>query len=104
MSTAFPEKGFYVHYKHDPGGAPYNYMYEVIGIARNTEEKDSFSVLYRPLYESDWMPPADYQSRPLSMFVETIEKDGRTVPRFTKITDPALVAELERARSERYGD
>ncbi len=51
-TTIFPEKGFYYHYKHDPHGKKYNYMYEVVGIARNTEE-NTFTVLYRPLYESE---------------------------------------------------
>jgi hypothetical protein len=85
----FPEKGFYVHYKHDPAGAPLNYTYEVIGIGRNTEE-DTFTVLYKPLYESTWMKPADYQSRPLEMFMGTVEKDGKTMPRFRKIPDPRI--------------
>lgn len=96
-----PQKGFYVHYKHDPSGASHNYMYEVIGIARNTEDK-TYMVLYRPLYVNDWMPPADLQSRPLDMFLEQVEKGGVTVPRFTLITDPNLITELENARRTMY--
>lgn len=98
----FPQKGFYQHYKHDPQGAPQNYMYEVVGIARNTED-NSFSVLYRPLYESEWMPPADFQSRPLEMFVESVEKEANKIPRFTKITDPELVQNLEKIKLQIYG-
>lgn len=97
-----PKKGFYTHYKHDTKGTPNNYIYEVVGIARNTEEK-TYTVLYRPLYENDWFKPADYQSRPLDMFNETISKDGQTVPRFQLITDPEKVSELEVARTEMYG-
>lgn len=97
-----PENGFYVHYKHDPSGEPHNYMYEVAGIARNTEEK-TYSVLYRPLYKNDWFAPASYQSRPLDMFIENVEVDGVTMPRFRKITDPALIAELASVRKELYG-
>lgn len=80
-----PQKGFYVHYKHDPSGVPYNYMYEVVGIGRNTEE-ETYTVLYRPLYKSDWMSPADFQSRPLDMFLEEIEKDGIELPRATLLS------------------
>lgn len=97
-----PEKGFYVHYKHDPSGDPHNYTYEVIGIGRNTEEK-TYTVLYRPLYENDWMAPADYQSRPLDMFIENVTVAAVDRPRFTRILDPKLIAELEVVKSEMYG-
>jgi hypothetical protein len=97
-----PEKGFYVHYKHDPNGKPYNYIYEVVGVGRNTEEK-TYTVLYRPLYANDWMPPADFQSRPLEMFVENVVVDGVEKPRFTHITDPALIATLKSVKKEMYG-
>ncbi|MEK7645033.1 MAG: DUF1653 domain-containing protein [Patescibacteria group bacterium] len=97
-----PTKGFYRHYKHDPQGPPHNYTYEVIGIGRNTEE-GTLTVLYRPLYESAWMPPANYQSRPLEMFMGTVTKDGKTFSRFTRITDPELVAELEVVRAQKFG-
>ena len=89
-----PKKGFYVHYKHDPAGAPNNYMYEVIGVGRNTEE-ETFTVLYRPLYPSDWMPPADFQSRPIEMFFDQVQKGETKVLRFSLIEDPEIVARLE---------
>ncbi len=98
-----PEKGFYVHYKHDPSGVKHNYMYEVIGIARDSEEK-KYVVLYRPLYESSYMSPADYTARPLEMFLEHIKKDDfGTVPRFRLITDPDLIEELEVVKANMYG-
>lgn len=97
-----PPKGFYRHYKHDPKGPAHNYTYEVIGIGRNTEE-GTLTVLYRPLYDSKWMPPADYQSRPLDMFVGDVTKDDKIFPRFTRIIDPKLVAELEVVRIEKFG-
>ncbi len=93
-SIQFPEKGFYYHYKHDPVGDINNYAYEVVGIGRNTEEK-TFTVLYYPLYKNDWMSPADYQSRPLSMFLENVEKDGKVIPRFWRIVDTEVLAKLE---------
>lgn len=96
-----PEKGFYIHYKHSASGIPHNYTYEVVGIGRNTEEK-TYTVLYRPLYKNDWMLPADFQSRPLGMFLEDVEKEGIKVPRFTLITDSNLIAELKKVRRELY--
>lgn len=89
-----PQKGFYIHYKHNPDGELNNYIYEVVGIGRNTEDK-TFTVLYRPVYKNDWMPPADFQSRPLDMFNEDVEKDGAMVPRFKLITDPKIITELK---------
>jgi hypothetical protein len=97
-----PPNGFYVHYKHDPSVMPYDHMYEVVGLARNTEEKN-YSVLYRPLYENDWFPPAKYQSRPLDMFLETVEKNGVLIPRFKHITDPELIQELTTVKEKMYG-
>jgi hypothetical protein len=96
-----PEKGFYVHYKHDPKLAPHDHMYEVVGLARNTEEQ-TYSVLYRPLYENDWFLPATHQSRPLEMFMESVDVGGVTVPRFTRIVDPELVRELTIVRDRMY--
>jgi hypothetical protein len=100
--TQIPEKGFYMHYKHDPNGKAFNFMYEVIGIGRNTEEK-TFTVLYRPLYVNDWMTPADYQSKPIEIFLESVDKDGKTMPRFIRIIDPELISKLEESRNELYG-
>ena len=97
----FPQKGFYTHYKHDPRGVPYDHMYEVIGIGRNTEE-NTYTVLYRPLYQNDWLLPADYQSRPLGMFMDNVEKAGVKVPRFKKISDPELIARLGIVLREMY--
>ena len=96
-----PQKGFYIHYKHDHAGELHNYMYEVVGIGRNTEEK-TYTVLYRPLYKNTWMKPADYQSRPFDMFIGTVEKDGQTIPRFALITDPELISALEKVKMEMY--
>lgn len=96
-----PQKGFYVHYKHDPAGPAHNHHYEVVGLGRNTEDK-TYIILYRPLYTNDWMPPADLQARPLEMFMEEVEKDGVKVPRFIRITDPSLITELEAVRRAMY--
>ena len=53
--------------------------YEVLGIARHSETKEEL-VVYRALYGdfSLWV-------RPVSMWNETVERDGKTFRRFTYI-------------------
>lgn len=46
--------------------------------------------------------PAIYQSRPLEMFIGSVEKDGVTTPRFKRITDPKLILELTAIRDKMY--
>ena len=64
-------------YRHFKGNE-----YEVIGIARSSETQEPF-VVYRALYGDGglWI-------RPLAMFAETVERDGRSVPRFERV-EPA---------------
>lgn len=64
-----PKPGRYRHFK---GGE-----YEVIGIARESETQAEV-VVYRALYGERglWV-------RPLRMFVESIERNGEQVQRFT---------------------
>ena len=59
-------------YRHFKGGE-----YEVLGVARHSEGLEDM-VVYRPLYNDTglWV-------RPLSMFTETVERDGKEQPRFT---------------------
>ena len=53
--------------------------YEVLGIARHSETEEEL-VVYRALYGdfSLWV-------RPVSMWNETVERDGKTFRRFTYI-------------------
>lgn len=64
------------HYRHFKGGE-----YQVIGIAKHSETLEEM-VVYRALYggEGLWV-------RPLSMFLEVVEKDGKPCKRFTRIND-----------------
>ena len=98
-----PEKGFYYHYKHDPSGAVNNYAYEVMGVGHHTEENNVYFVVYRPIYESTvYLQGKFFDIRPLEMFMEQVTKEGKTFPRFTKITDPKTVLELEKIRGDMY--
>ena len=68
-----PRPGRYRHFK---GGE-----YEVLGVARHSEGLEDM-VVYRPLYNDTglWV-------RPLSMFTEHVERDGKIQPRFTFLND-----------------
>lgn len=94
-------KGYYVHYKHDPSRSTYDHMYEVVGIGRNTETK-TYTALYRPLYKNDWFLPANFQSRPIDMFLGNVKKDGKVIPRFTRITNKKLIAKLKILQKKMY--
>lgn len=61
--------GIYRHFKGN--------RYEVIGIAKHSETLEDM-VVYRALYGEGglWV-------RPASMWLETVERDGRTYQRFT---------------------
>lgn len=66
-----PTPGTYRHYKDK--------LYQVIDIATHSETGEQL-VVYRPLYGEGklWV-------RPLAMFCETVNIDGQSVPRFSKI-------------------
>ncbi|MBL8808987.1 MAG: DUF1653 domain-containing protein [Planctomycetaceae bacterium] len=67
------EPGRYQHYKGK--------YYVVFGVARHSETEEEL-VVYRTDYgdKSLWV-------RPLAMFTETVEIDGRLVPRFRRVDD-----------------
>lgn len=63
-------------YRHYKGGE-----YEVVGVVRHSESLEPM-VLYRPLHQDsgDWV-------RPHAMFLESVEHQGKTVPRFELVAD-----------------
>jgi len=62
------KKGIYKHFKGN--------LYEVLVIARHSESLEEY-VVYKALYgdQGIWI-------RPLSMFKESISRDGKTIQRF----------------------
>ncbi len=64
--------GRYRHYKGQE--------YEVLGVARHSETEEEF-VVYRALYGDFglWV-------RPLAMFEELVDIDGRLIPRFGRLS------------------
>lgn len=63
-----PKPGLYEHFK---GG-----QYRVLGLARHSETLEELV-----LYEHD----GEYWVRPVAMFLETVERNGETMPRFRYI-------------------
>lgn len=62
--------GRYQHYK--------GHFYKVIGIAKHSETLEEL-VIYEALYEN---PDGKLWVRPLKMFLEKVEINGKKIPRF----------------------
>lgn len=63
-------------YKHFKGN-----VYRVLGVARHSEDLQEY-VLYESVEH-----PGERWIRPLAMFLEHVEKDGKKVPRFSFIAE-----------------
>ncbi len=72
--NATPKPGRYRHYKGND--------YDVIGVATHSEDESAL-VVYRPCYGE-----RELWVRPLAMFMETVEVNGETVPRFRYVGQP----------------
>lgn len=68
-----PKPGRYQHFKGD--------FYEVIGVAFHSETLEEL-VVYRGMYNSEKFGDKLLFVRPLKMFMEKVEIDGKKVPRF----------------------
>jgi hypothetical protein len=77
----FPKNGVYEHYKSSEHDRRY---YQVLGTARNTETEEKL-VIYIPLYVIPEHKGLRLQARPLQMFLETVDWQGKTIPRFRYI-------------------
>lgn len=97
-------QGFYYHYKRSPDAPVTEGAYEVLGTAFNTEVSGPHSsnpkdfeqtevVVYRPLFTESLVYTAGkrFWIRPLSMFLENVEHNGKQVPRFQKISDQKTI-------------
>ena len=112
MPKRVPQVGFYYHYKHDPRKGINDHAYEVVGVGFHTEdnarEGEAHFLVYRPLYEQNVyiagksLSIPSFDLRPLEMWMEEIEVDGKRFPRFQKITDPQVIMKLEAIRAQMY--
>jgi hypothetical protein len=71
-------QGTYRHYKQ--------HLYEVLGTVIHSESCEEL-VLYRSIEGSDEYPAGTLWVRPYKMFFETVLLDGKSVPRFEKMSD-----------------
>lgn len=81
FAKRYPNIGVYEHYKSTRESRRY---YQVFGIAKHTETEEVF-VVYIPLYVIPEHRGLRLQVRPLDMFMENVEINGETVPRFRYI-------------------
>ena len=81
LTVRYPVNGVYEHYKSTPEERRY---YQVLGVARNTETDEKL-VIYIPLYVISEHKGLRLQDRPLDMFVESVEYNGKNLPRFNYI-------------------
>jgi hypothetical protein len=104
-----PQPGFYYHYKHKDDSGVFDYAYEVLGYGFHSEDdcapRDVHMVVYRPLYPAFVYTDGKgaFDLRPLSMFMEDVDNETYKGPRFRRITDQALVDQMEAKRKEMYG-
>lgn len=57
-------------------------MYEVLGQGKHSETEEDL-VIYKPLYDSE----IKFWARPIEMFFDTKEINGKSVPRFELIEE-----------------
>lgn len=110
IPTAVPEPGYYYHNKHDPAKGVNHYAYEVIGIGFKVEDgaEKSHSVQYLPLYEGEVYETTKKFcircsfERDLEEWMSTVTKGEQKIPRFIRITNTEIIAELTKIRDEMY--
>lgn len=78
MSQIQLPSGKYRHYKGT--------LVEVIGLALHSETLEEM-VVYKKIEAHNGHPAGTIWVRPLKMFVETVNIEGREVPRFEKVED-----------------
>jgi len=59
--------------------------YEVIGLARHSEDPSVELVIYKALYDSEEFGKNALWARPKDMFFENIVRDGKEFPRFKSL-------------------
>ncbi len=67
--------GTYEHFKGK--------TYEVIGVGHHSETLEEL-VFYRALYKSEKFASNALWARPLALFIDVVEVNGETIPRFKK--------------------
>lgn len=91
INSEFPNKpASHTFWRHYKSSGWEDYTYEVLGIVYHTETQEEM-VLYKMLYDADREPGKEAHQkgthfvRPLSMWYNIIEWNGKKVQRFTQI-------------------
>jgi len=69
-------------YKHWKGN-----LYEIITVARDSENPEREWVVYRALYDSPKFGPNQVWVRTKEMFLEKVRKDGKSFYRFEEVKE-----------------
>lgn len=80
------ELGYYKHFKGN--------LYQVVAVGKHSETGEEM-VVYKGLYDS----PHGYGAvwiRPVAMFLETIERDGKVMRRFAPISSEEAIEILNK--------
>ncbi len=85
MARASIKTGIYRHYKGQ--------LYEVLGIANHSETLEPL-VVYQALYDSKDFGTNALWVRPLSLFTEMVNVDGKDQPRFEFVPEASLSSNL----------
>lgn len=75
------------HWRHYKSKGGDDHTYEVLGVFVHSETYEPM-VVYRPLYkvpEDSWVHGYPWAVRPLSIWYDMVEHDGKMVQRFTEI-------------------
>lgn len=75
------------HWRHYKSTGWVDHTYEVIGIVKHSETEEAM-VIYRPLYPvlpGNWAYWYEFVARPLSMWYDIVEHDGKQLQRFIEI-------------------
>lgn len=66
----------------------------VLAIAKHSETLENL-VMYRAMYKDEQFGAYAYWVRPISMFLEQVEVDGKMVPRFERMDDLEAIQLVE---------
>ncbi|MCI0382709.1 MAG: DUF1653 domain-containing protein [Chlamydiae bacterium] len=75
LKTQVPIDSVFHHYKGK--------RYKILAIGRHHEDLE-YQVVYQGLYHSEEFGDGPIWVRPLKMFLETIEVEGKKIPRFRR--------------------
>lgn len=87
--------GYYYHYKHDPELSVNNFTYKVLGVSKDTENEGEYKVIYKPLYEQDFLGFANFSATALNMFIEEVKLNNKLISRFTQISNQNIITKLQ---------